>query len=258
MNNSFKTICDGLYNLGLKKGDTVFVHSSLKSMGNVEGGAITVIDALKEVVGESGTVLFPAFSFSVCSSKYFSYNDTPSCVGFISETFRKLDGVVRSMHPTHSASAYGKNAVELTKDHYLDDTPVGANSPLRKLPKLGGKILMLGCPFASNTFMHGMEEVANAPYALKDVADEYTLEDKNGNKTKKLIRGHYFVRPEGNIIQHYERALNVLELNKDYFLGDVHGAKCALIDTVALQEKAVQKMKEEPLYFVDDPSGILK
>ncbi len=258
MNESYNILIKGLSEIGIKKGDTVFVHSSLKSMGEVEGGALTVINALKEVIGEEGTLLFPAFSFSVCSSKYFSYNDTPSCVGFISETFRKLDGVVRSMHPTHSASAYGKNAIEITKDHYLDETPVGANSPLRKLPKYNGKILMLGCPFASNTFMHGMEEVANVKYALKEYADEYTLVDKDGNETKKSIKGHNFVRKEGNIIQHYERALDVLEPNVDYFISDIHGAKCALIDTVALEKKSVQKMKEDPYYFIDDPNGILK
>ena len=257
MNKSFEILVKDLKSIGLCKGDTVMVHSSLKSMGNVEGGALTVIDALKEVLGEEGSLLFPAFTFSTSYyDNYFSYKDTPSCVGKISETFRNLDGVVRSFHPTHSLSASGKNAVEITKDHYLDDTPVGVNSPLRKLPKYNGKILMLGCTFAANTFMHGMEELANVFYVLRGY-QEYTMVDKEGNEIKKQVRRHNFARPEGRLIQRYERALDVLEENVDYKLGDIHGAKSVLINSVALEEKAVKKMKEVSTYFIDDPDGVL-
>ena len=49
--------------LGLCPGDTVIVHSSLSALGHVEGGADTVIDALKELLTEEGTLLFPALSF---------------------------------------------------------------------------------------------------------------------------------------------------------------------------------------------------
>ena len=64
MNKSFEILCKDFVSIGIKKGDTVMVHSSLSSMGNVEGGAQTVIEALKEVVGVEGTLLFPAFTFS--------------------------------------------------------------------------------------------------------------------------------------------------------------------------------------------------
>jgi aminoglycoside 3-N-acetyltransferase len=43
----------GLRRLGVAPGDTVFFHSSLKSMGRVEGGAETVLDGFLEAVGES-------------------------------------------------------------------------------------------------------------------------------------------------------------------------------------------------------------
>jgi len=41
-----------LKNLGVKKGDALNLKISLKSIGHVEGGPVTVIDALMEVVGE--------------------------------------------------------------------------------------------------------------------------------------------------------------------------------------------------------------
>ena len=77
------------------------------------------------------------------------------------------------MHATHSCAAFGRLAEELTRDHELDDTPVGPNSPFTKLPKVGGKILMLGCNFASNTSMHGVEETT-CPFYLFSKDNELT------------------------------------------------------------------------------------
>jgi aminoglycoside N3'-acetyltransferase len=56
-----KDIVDGLKRLGLERGAAVEVHSSLSSMGFVEGGAPTVINALMEVVGEDGAIVMSAY-----------------------------------------------------------------------------------------------------------------------------------------------------------------------------------------------------
>jgi aminoglycoside 3-N-acetyltransferase len=149
--NSYKTIVNDLKNLGLKSNDTVMVHSSLSSMINVEFGAITFIIALCDVLNE-GNVLFPSFTYIQSNIDFtFSYNDSSCCVGCIPETFRKLKNVVRSMHPTHSVCAFGKNAHEIIKDHILDDTPLGKNSPFNKMLNYNGKILMLGCGLYCNS-----------------------------------------------------------------------------------------------------------
>lgn len=55
-------ICRALSELKIEAGDTVLVHSSLKSMGYVEGGAETVIEALLMSVGDSGTIVMPTFT----------------------------------------------------------------------------------------------------------------------------------------------------------------------------------------------------
>ena len=59
----FDELVTGFEQLGLGNDDVLMVHSSYKSLGGVEGGAETVVDALREVVGEKGTVLFPTFNF---------------------------------------------------------------------------------------------------------------------------------------------------------------------------------------------------
>ena len=56
-------IIQKLKEVGLKNGDAVMVHTSLGKMGYVCGGAQAVIEALMEVVGDSGTIMMPTQSW---------------------------------------------------------------------------------------------------------------------------------------------------------------------------------------------------
>lgn len=56
-------IIQKLREVGLEKSDAVMVHTSLKRMGYVCGGAQTVVEALMEVVGENGTIMMPTQSW---------------------------------------------------------------------------------------------------------------------------------------------------------------------------------------------------
>lgn len=257
MNASYNRLLQDLKSLGVKEGDVLVVHSSFKSLGEVEGGAECVIAAMKAAVGQEGTLLFPTFTFqSAYRTSYFSNDDTPSCVGFLSEYFRKTEGVIRTNHPTHSVAIYGKLQAEMNEGVELDDTPMGIHSPYRKLSKYGAKILMLGCTMAANSFMHAIDEVVDAPFALR-WHQEYTVVDQNGNETKCRIRRHNFSRPSGiNLKQRYDRTLEILEENVDYKIGTVHGAHAVLMDSALLEQKAVKKLKEDPLFFIDDPYGL--
>ena len=52
-----------LVRLGVKKGDVILMHSSYKSLGGIEGGAMAVFEALTETIGEEGTLIIPALSY---------------------------------------------------------------------------------------------------------------------------------------------------------------------------------------------------
>ena len=54
-------IVAGLRRLGVAPGDALEVHSSLRSLGRVAGGAASVIRALQEAVGPTGTLIMPAY-----------------------------------------------------------------------------------------------------------------------------------------------------------------------------------------------------
>ncbi|MEG2377234.1 MAG: AAC(3) family N-acetyltransferase, partial [Clostridia bacterium] len=99
---------------GISSGDVVLMHSSLSSIGHVEGGADTVIDAMLDVIGPSGT-----FAVSTLSNngEPFDPDNTPSGVGRVSEALRKRHGAIRSLHPIHSIAAIGARATELCGGH---------------------------------------------------------------------------------------------------------------------------------------------
>ena len=55
---------NGLLCLGVKMGMMLEVHCSLSSFGCVDGGALTIIEALKNVVGTNGSIVMPSFKNS--------------------------------------------------------------------------------------------------------------------------------------------------------------------------------------------------
>lgn len=250
-NQSLYTLVCDLKALGINKGDVVIVHSSLSSMGYVEGGAKTVIHALEEAVGEEGTLMFPTFTYADPTHK-FSVSDSAVCVGKIPDTFRQMPDVIRSVNPTHSVAAWGKLAKEITKDHHLDRTPFGDNSPYAKLDSLNAKILMLGCSLRKMSYLHRIEEEAGALYCLCDHTIDHEVTDLEGNTyVMKYVR-HGFTKKDRKYAQQYARCTEVLTEGEDYTVGKVHGATAYLFSAHALHDATLSKMKTEPYYFVDE------
>jgi aminoglycoside 3-N-acetyltransferase len=234
--------------LGIGNGDTVLIHSSLKSLGE-QVSPEQVINALINAVGSDGTVVFPALSYLHCNKNkpIFDYYNTPSNVGAIPEYFRtKTKGVVRSICPTHSCCAVGKHADYVTSVHVLDTTPCGENSPFRRVKELGGKILFLGCGMRPNTSMHAVEELYEPDYLFGDTY-EYKITDREGNLFVHYCRAHNFA----GVAQRYDRLEELLEAGTELKTGFVLKAHCHLVDAEAMWVKAGRKYSEDPHYFID-------
>lgn len=166
MTVSRQTIVDGLHRLGLGPGSIVVVHTSLSSFGYVEGGAETVIAALKETVTRSGLVVMPTHTLCMKGRPNvvpFDPGTSESYTGRVPNTFWRQPDVLRSVHPTHSDAAWGDRAVELLADHE-NRGPVGRDSPLHRAALWGGFILQLGVGHGTNTTLHLAEVLASVPY----------------------------------------------------------------------------------------------
>ncbi|KAJ6787239.1 hypothetical protein PWT90_07023 [Aphanocladium album] len=159
---------------GLCAGDTVLVHSSLRNVGWICGGAEALVRALLDVVGESGTIVVPTHTSEnsdpsewrappVPESWWQAIRDeTPAFdpavsrtrqVGVLPETVRTWPGMRRSAHPQTSFAALGARAADVTKDHALDSM-MGDRSPLARLEEADAKVLLIGVGWDKCTAFH--------------------------------------------------------------------------------------------------------
>jgi len=167
-----RLVCD-LCALGVKSGDTLFIHSSYKSLGRVDQGAITVVNALQEAVGPAGLVLLPSFNLVDRERRAASWDPaiTPSTVGWLTEFFRSMPDTWRSDHYSHSVAARGAGAEAFVADHLAregfrspwDLAPwgrtYGTHSPMFRAYENGGKLLMLGVDYYTSTYVHLVEVI---------------------------------------------------------------------------------------------------
>lgn len=186
----------GFRNAGVEPGDHILVHSSLSSLGWVEGGADTVINALIGAVGKKGTVLFPTLTGCPDDSPEhpprFDARHTRCWTGRIPETARGREGGLRSLHPTHSVVAFGALARWFTAGHELVSTPCGPGSPYGRLADIAGKIVLIGVSQSANTSFHHAEEVAGVPYVVQDAPLDVTVTAPDGSAFH--MRGAYLHR----------------------------------------------------------------
>lgn len=118
-------LINGFCKAGINKGDEIEVHSSLSSFGYVDGGAETVISALKEAVGDNGSIFMPALRLSpelplteedkkagiTSKIKILPENRMHSAMGIIADTFRMMPDTVTG-DGIFAVSGWGRNANE--------------------------------------------------------------------------------------------------------------------------------------------------
>ena len=166
----------GLRAMGITPGDTLFIHSSLRSIGYVEGGAETVIAALQEAVGSEGTLLIPTYYMpggtihGTCALTDYVFDPRRhgTHMGRIPELFLKTKGIYRSIHPTHSVSAWGRHARYLTEAHHRAPSVFGEGSPWQRFLDISdAKVLGLGISMGPVTFYHVLEDSLGERFPLR-------------------------------------------------------------------------------------------
>ncbi|NLD87275.1 MAG: AAC(3) family N-acetyltransferase [Clostridiales bacterium] len=219
-------------------GDTLLMHSALTSIGPVEGGADTVIDAFLDAVGPEGTIVMSTLTGW---GEPFDAATSPSAVGYISEVFRRRKGVLRSLHPVHSVAAYGKMAQYIVSGHEDCESGCGEGTPYFKLKEIGAKAVLLGVDMDRNTIMHSLEEAIDALYLhTLDIPAPTYRPDDSVFTLKKFPPGHrdfLCITPE----------LRSRGLMKE---GKIGSAFVKIVDIKGLFDYAVPMLKEDPLFFI--------
>ncbi len=159
-------IANGLTALGLRRGDIVLLHSSLSSLGHVEGGADALIDAFLDVLGPEGTLVVPTFG----------------ALGIVTERLRARPEAVESCHPRARVAALGGDAAAICADHWKARTAHGEETPYTRIAAKGGYVCLLGVDQDRNTTLHTVEALLELPY-LKTTR-EVTFKTPEGTVTR--------------------------------------------------------------------------
>lgn len=244
--HTYGSLTKDLENLGIKRDDTLLVHSSMKSIGEVEGRADTVLDVFMDYFKEDGLLVFPTLTWSNVNDKqpYFNVRETPSVVGILPQLFRQRPGVLRSLHPTHSVAAYGHEADVFVEGHERSHTPAGLFSPWRKLIGFKAKILFLGASIFHNTFLHGVEEWGNADDDLTDYVQNLVVIDYDGHEIP--LPSHRHTGGHSGYYGYLEPHFKAIGALSEGNFGD---AACTILDAPKIAKFVIALLAKYPAAF---------
>jgi aminoglycoside 3-N-acetyltransferase len=151
-----------LKDLGLKKGDTIIVHSSFGYL-NVDLSPMEVIEILKSIITNEGNILMPYYPPSLGidwlkADNIFDVENTKSSMGVLSNIFGHSENVKISLHPIKAMAVWGKDRDYLIEEHHKSLTPFDFYSPYYKAGLLSGS-KSLGLGIEKNAYFHSCEDV---------------------------------------------------------------------------------------------------
>jgi aminoglycoside 3-N-acetyltransferase len=178
-----RSLTGDLAALGVPRGGTLLVHSSLRALGWVAGGAEAVVEALLAALGPEGTLVVPSFSTARTDPARWQHPPVPESwwpviraetpafdprvsstrqMGVIVDCVLRWPGTVRGPHPHVSLAAHGPLAASIVSPHPLD-AGLGDASPMGRLYDLDAHVLLLGVGHGNNSSLHLAETRAGFP-----------------------------------------------------------------------------------------------
>ncbi|MEW9529441.1 aminoglycoside N(3)-acetyltransferase [Microbispora sp. NPDC049125] len=163
--------------LGVARGQTLLVHASLRDVGRVRRGPVTVVQALRSLLGRTGTLVVPTHTAANSDTSRdhlraiegmapdevarfrarmpaFDPARTPSNgMGRLAEYVRTSKDAVRSVHPQTSFAAIGRRARPLM-EHHSPRCHLGEESPLARLYEVDAHVLLLGVGYEQCSVFH--------------------------------------------------------------------------------------------------------
>lgn len=249
-----ETLKSDLLKMGLKTTDSIMIHSSMKSIGEVSGGADTVVEALMEYF-EEGLLMMPTHTWKQMSKEYNIFNPKKEdgCVGIIPNIFWKRKNVYRSFHPTHSIAAYGKMAAEYIRNDDYSTTPCAPDGCFGKLKDINGKILLIGVNHIKNTFIHSVEEMYDVPERFTECPVEFKVITNDGSyRNVKMYR--HFNKNTAHISESYDKLTEALYDTGAATLVKFGDAECILCDAKKVCEVVGRILTKEVNCLIDRES----
>lgn len=155
-----RDIHEFLKNAGIRPTDTTLIHTSMRSLGKVEGGCDGLIDAFVSYLTD-GLFIVPTHTWANVGEEnpVFDVNLTRPCIGALPTVAAFRSDGHRSLHPTHSVAAFGKRAEEFVSGEERATSPCSAGGVWQRLYDERAKILLIGVLLNRNTYIHAVDEM---------------------------------------------------------------------------------------------------
>ncbi|WP_144674416.1 AAC(3) family N-acetyltransferase [Campylobacter jejuni] len=249
---SDKDLIDAFYQLGIKRGDILCVHTELFNFGipllPKNEFLQTILDCFFEVIGKEGTLIMPTFTYSFCKNEVYDKLNSKCTVGTLNEFFRKQQGVKRTNDPIFSfAIKGGKEDLFLNKEQ---KSCFDENCVYNIIKNNNGKIILLGTQLLGYTFTHFIEEQAEVPYRyFKQFRGDIIYKNNN----KKRCKIDYYVRDlqkksEISIL----KQITLLTNSNNFKLKKIAGADIVSIDCQAYFDETMKALKQNPHCLLKD------
>ncbi len=210
-----KDLANLLISLGIKKHDSIFVHSDLSNFKslNLDFWSLNniIFDTILEIVGNEGAILAPTFTYdNFHKKKIFDNKKTFSETGIFSELVRTKKNSLRSNHPIFSISSYGEKSELFVRNNSLNSTGIG--TPFDRMFHFNAKILHINIELVTKcTYLHYIEEKCSVPYRYSKYFN-YEIIDHDNIK-QNLLFENYVKKRESLKFPNYSKKLQDLLIN---------------------------------------------
>lgn len=227
--------------------DTVFVSAD-DIKGDIEGGTETVLDALNEYFSD-GLLVFPTHTYATVNADHYIYDPEtePPCTGSAAYLFLKREGVYRSLHPTYSVAASGRNAAEYVKSDDAAETPCPKDGCIGRLVREHAKILCIGCGLKGSSFIRGIEEWACVPDRLSPDYLPVKIKMPDGTYADRNIKRFYSTA--GDVSENYGKIEEPLLAKGIARKGVFAESECLIIDAERCTAFTLKLLQAEPSLF---------
>ena len=222
-------IKDTLNKLNVPKDRPIMVHTSLRSIGAIEGGAQTLLDALIDHCTQDGGLLcVPTHTWGFMDADItLDLAEPKSNLGVFPNVALQDSRGIRSSHITHSVTVFGEQAAQFAK---LDETATTMVSECcYELYRQDGYVLLIGVGQEKNTFLHCAEEMLDVPNRTADKPVTLKMRHTDARVEEKRIYPLYSegIEDVSEQFGNYEPAFRKYGCIVDGKLGNAHVQLCS-------------------------------
>ena len=228
-----------LVDMGLPRDRVVLAHSSLRLVGQMQGGAKTLLDAMIEYfTAEGGLFCVPTHTWGNLDKEItLDMNDPATCLGAFSDLAAADGRGIRSENPTHSMVVFGDRdkASRFVADEPFVTAGTAPDSCYGKLYEWRGYVLLVGVGHNRNTYLHCVDEMLDAPNRISTEMREVTVRRSSGEVVKRMMHTHHtdYTSDISLRFPKYETAFRYRGAITDGFIGNAPTQAC---DAVIMKE----------------------